>query len=159
MFSASVLIIVVTLGLVGWLAIISVLLIRTISHYNRLTKGVTKAELTEVLNTIVTLLRTLEKRSLSTEEAIRTLTADGKGHYQNIGIVRFNPFADTGGSQSFSMAVLDGRQSGVVLTSLYARTGNRWYVKEVVAGKGKDVALSKEEESAILKATRSGGTS
>ena len=38
------------------------------------------------------------------------------------------------------------------MTSLYARTGNRWYVKEVRSGKGKELELSKEEQSAIKRA-------
>jgi hypothetical protein len=42
------------------------------------------------------------------------------------------------------------------MTSLYARSGNRWYVKEVVGGKGKELALSKEEESVIQKAQHIG---
>jgi len=45
------------------------------------------------------------------------------------------------------------------VTSLYARAGNRWYIKEIIAGKGKDLALSKEEESAIDNAKHIGGIS
>lgn len=158
MLSASIVFIVITVGMVVWLSILSVLLIRTISHYNRLTKGVTKAELTEVLNTIVTLLRSLEKRSGSAEAAIHALTKDGAGHFQRIGIVRFNPFADTGGAQSFSIALLNDSNSGIVMTSLYARAGNRWYVKEVVAGKPSGLELSKEEAKAIEQAVVPGTT-
>lgn len=149
MISASVVVIVITLGIVVWLSILSVLLIRTISHYNRLTKGVTKAELTDVLNTIVKLLRSLEQRSSSAEAAIHALKREGRGHVRRIGIVRFNPFADTGGAQSFSIALLNDSNSGIVMTSLYARGGNRWYIKEVVAGKAGSLELSKEEMKAI----------
>ena len=50
------------------------------------------------------------------------------------------------------MAILDESDTGVVMTSLYARTGNRWYVKEVVKGKGKELELSREELAAITQA-------
>lgn len=76
----------------------------------------------------------------------------GLGHLQRIGIVRYNPFSDTGGAQSFSLALLDAAGTGIVITSLFARTGNRWYVKEITGGKGKGIDLSKEEEVAIRKA-------
>jgi hypothetical protein len=50
------------------------------------------------------------------------------------------------------MALLDGADNGVVMTSLYGRNGNRWYVKEIHSGKGKNLELSKEEETAIKQA-------
>ena len=49
--------------------------------------------------------------------------------FQRIGLVRFNPFEDTGGNQSFALALLDGRGDGFVVSSLHARTGTRVYAK------------------------------
>lgn len=143
-------------GLVIWMGIISVLLIRMISHYNRLSKGVTKAGLLEVLEGMFRSIHDLGARVDRIDKQTNKLTIDGSLHVQRIGIVRFNPFADTGGAQSFSMALLDAEGNVIVMTSLYARSGNRWYVKEVVGGKGKELALSKEEESVIQKAQHIG---
>ncbi len=143
-------------GFVLWLGIISVLLIRMISHYNRLSKGITKAGLSDVLEGMFRSVHNITGRVDTIEKHINELTVDGQLHVQRIGIVRFNPFADTGGAQSFSIALLDREGSGLVMTSLYARAGNRWYVKEVVRGKGKDLALSKEEEAVIEKAKHIG---
>ncbi len=151
-FNSSSLIIGIFIGLIVWLGIISVLLIRTISHYNRLTKGITQAGLTEVLQAIVDLLHTLQGRTAETEKKLTVLGKEGRVHFQRIGVVRFNPFADTGGAQSFTIALLNQDNSGIVMTSLYARAGNRWYVKEIAAGKGKGMELSKEESAAIEKA-------
>ena len=121
-------------------------------HYNRLTRGVSSATLSQVLNELLGELRTLKSRTRGVEESVERLDIDGKGHVQRIGVVRFNPFSDTGGAQSFTMAILDGNNDGVVMTSLYARSGNRWYVKQINNGKGKDIELSKEELSAIKQA-------
>lgn len=85
-------------------------------------------------------------------QTITKLEEEEKTHFQKIGIVRFNPFSDTGGSQSFTMALLDKEDNGVVMTSLYARTGNRWYIKSIKDGSGKDVELSREEKAAIKQA-------
>jgi hypothetical protein len=65
-----------------------------------------------------------------------------------IGVVRFNPFKDTGGDQSFVIALLDSNNSGLVLSSLYTREGNRVYAKPIEKGKS-IYHLSKEEETAI----------
>ncbi len=72
---------------------------------------------------------------------------------QKISIVRFNPFGDTGGDQSFSIAVLDGHNSGYVLTSIHGRQGTRSYIKPVDFGRSK-YSLSEEEKQAISQAMR-----
>lgn len=123
------------------------------SHYDRLTKGVSDATLTSVLTELLAVLKLLEKRVDVIERAIEEIHADGMNYVQRVGIVRFNPFSDTGGAQSFTIAMLDGHRSGIVMTSLYSRMGNRWYVKTVVKGQGKDMELSKEELSAIKEAS------
>jgi hypothetical protein len=72
---------------------------------------------------------------------------------QKISIVRFNPFDDTGGDQSFSLAVLDAHNSGYVLTSIHSRTGTRVYVKPIDLGKSK-YSLSEEERQALMQAEK-----
>lgn len=66
-----------------------------------------------------------------------------------VGVVRFNPFKDVGGNQSFAIALLDGKNSGLVISSLYARTGTRVYAKPINRGNPKKHALTEEEKQAI----------
>ncbi len=68
-----------------------------------------------------------------------------------VGVVRFNPFNDVGGDQSFVIALLDSKNSGVVISSLYSREGTRIYAKPIVDGDSK-YNLSDEEKEAIKKA-------
>lgn len=68
-----------------------------------------------------------------------------------VGVVRFNPFNNTGGDQSFAIALLDSTNSGIVISSLYLREGTRVYAKPIQELKSK-YPLSKEEEEAIKKA-------
>ena len=70
---------------------------------------------------------------------------------QRVGVVRFNPFPDTGGNQSFAVALLDSRGDGVVLSSLHSRAGTRLYLKQITTGKA-ETALSEEETEAIRRA-------
>ena len=72
--------------------------------------------------------------------------------FQHVGLVRFNPFEDTGGNQSFALALLDADGNGWVLSSLHARTGTRVYAKAIHGGRS-DGALSEEETAAIKQAT------
>ncbi|HEX3082465.1 MAG TPA: DUF4446 family protein, partial [Candidatus Saccharimonadia bacterium] len=81
------------------------------------------------------------------------LAITGATASQKISIVRFNPFGDTGGDQSFSLAVLDAHDSGYVLSSIHGRQGTRVYVKPVDFGKSK-YQLSAEEEQALSQAAK-----
>jgi hypothetical protein len=73
------------------------------------------------------------------------------GAFSRVGLVRFNPFEDTGGNQSFALAVLDGNGDGFVVSSLHARAGTRLYAKSVSRG-ASDSALSAEEAEALRQA-------
>ncbi len=70
---------------------------------------------------------------------------------QKKAIVRFNPFADTGGDQSFAMALLDENDDGVVLSSLHARDATRVYAKPVEKGKSR-YQLTDEEKQVLSNA-------
>lgn len=75
-------------------------------------------------------------------------------HIQKVGLVRFNPFPDTGGDQSFSLAILDGHDDGFVISSLHGRDYTRIFAKPVKNGKGEKFELSQEEQLAITKAVK-----
>lgn len=87
------------------------------------------------------------------DEAYRRLAASASLASQKLSIVRFNPFGDTGGDQSFVLAVLDAHNSGYVLTSIHGREGTRVYVKPIDSGKSK-YPLSDEEKQALGQAER-----
>lgn len=77
-----------------------------------------------------------------------TLEADGRLAFQRIGLVRFNPFDDTGGNQSFALALLDAADDGIVVSSLHARGVTRIYAKAVAGGRP-EATLSEEEAEAV----------
>ena len=77
-----------------------------------------------------------------------TLEARSRGSLQHVGIVRFNPFEDTGSDQSFAIALLDDRRDGIVLSSLHGRGQTRVFAKPVEGGESSH-QLSDEEAQAI----------
>ena len=100
------------------------------------------------------------KRQMKSEKEIKELFKSSRDLWkialksvQKIGIVRFNPFKDTGGDQSFAIALLDNSDSGLVISSLYSREGTRIYSKPIEKGKSK-YQLSDEEKMAIEKARK-----
>ncbi len=103
-------------------------------------------------------LKKLDENFINLSEEIERLKKESKFSVQKIGIIRFNPFKETGSDQSFSLAILDGNDDGTVITSLYTREENRVYGKPVRAGQS-EYLLSDEEKQAIEKAKNSKQTS
>lgn len=101
------------------------------------------------------------KKTNEVNGEIRKITADNKKIKSNlakcvqkVGVVRFNPFGDVGGNQSFVIALLDSSLSGVIIQSLYSREGVRVYSKQIKRGKS-EYTLGKEEKEAIRMADES----
>lgn len=84
-------------------------------------------------------------------ESISRLDKISQKSFQKMGIVRFNPFNETGGNQSFSIALLDAEKNGFVITSHYSREANRVYAKPIIGGESQ-YSLSDEEKRAISQA-------
>ena len=82
------------------------------------------------------------------EAKIRDLQEVQKVSIQKVGVVRYNPFKDDGGNLSFSVAMLDGRDNGLVITSMHGRDQNRIYTKPVKNGVS-EFTLTAEEQQAL----------
>ncbi|OGH12323.1 MAG: hypothetical protein A2776_02325 [Candidatus Levybacteria bacterium RIFCSPHIGHO2_01_FULL_40_10] len=140
---------IVFLILAIWSAILTFLFFRFYFFYMRLIKNGKKESITHIVDEVIT----REEENKKALDALRRdydkLNKDGASHIQKIGLVRFNPFKDTGGDQSFILALVDRENTGVVISSLHTRTGTRWYAKGVIKGKGVEHDLSEDEEKAL----------
>lgn len=67
---------------------------------------------------------------------------------RHVALVRYDAFADVGGRLSYSVALLDDSDSGLVLTTLAGKTDVRTYVRTISAGTP-DGSLTAEEQQAI----------
>lgn len=135
-----------------WLFILTIFIFRIYSHYNRLTKGISNKTLKSILDHLLSDLEISKKDIEILTKRCDTIEKEAKFHIQKIGLLRFNPFKDTGGDQSFILALLDYQDCGVVISGLYSRSGTRWYAKKVKNGKGVDHNLSDEEKNALKEA-------
>jgi Protein of unknown function (DUF4446) len=87
------------------------------------------------------------------QTALRELELRQNRAYQAVGIVRFNPFSDMGGDQSFALSMVDSYGDGFVISSLHGRTATRMYAKTVRRGQATQT-VSTEEQAAIEQAMR-----
>jgi hypothetical protein len=130
-------------GIASWLAIS-----RLKDRVNSMLGGSDPDTLESSLSRHAKRVQDVDERLLILNDEYTKLAAMTSLASQKISLVRFNPFGDTGGDQSFSLAVLDAHDSGYVLTSIHGREGTRVYVKPVDLGKSK-YTLSSEEQQAL----------
>lgn len=132
-----------------WLSLLSYILYTIASHYRKLVSTAKKENLKEILEAV---LAQGEKGSAQLEgiqAEIEKLHLDNLSHIQKVSMIRFNPFEDVGGEQSFSVCFLDGEGNGIVISSLHSRVGTRIYAKSIEKGQGKGFELSEEEQKAL----------
>lgn len=135
-----------------WNAILTILFLQFYLYYVKLIKNGKKESLVKLLDGIIAEQVNTKKAIDGLVAACVKLNEDGLLHIQKVGLLRFNPFKDTGGDQSFILALVDAADTGVIISSLHTRTGTRWYAKHVINGKGTEYELSREEEEALKSA-------
>jgi hypothetical protein len=132
-----------------WLALLTFYLHKITRHYHTLTQGINKKNLETIIENLIKDVGNAKNDVAKLINRCDTIEKNDIYHIQKIGLLRFNPFKDTGGDQSFILSFADARDSGVVITGLYSRSGLRWYAKRVVEGKGIDNELSEEEKKTL----------
>ena len=149
--TVTVIVLAVLVGLlVIGIAVLALRLRRLVSDQRRALDGVE----VDVIATLARVRRRLDELDAAAAEA-RThsegVAADVRRTLSRIGVVRYDAYADIGGAQSFSAALLDEHGDGVVITSITGRNDGRTYLKSVVEGQGSQ-PLSDEEQAAVAAA-------
>ena len=126
--------------LIGWL-VLGVRVRRLNQRLQRLTAGENAGNLEEVLTSHLATVSQLHRRMEAIEQAVGVLQSQIPHCLQQINLKRYDAFEDVGGEQSFSMALLDAKGDGIVLTSVYSRMDVRVYAKAIQNGKPSHIIL------------------
>lgn len=136
-----------------WLTIISVVIYRIWFLFAKITKGVEVKDLKKVLEKVLDQEEQSQREISEIKKKIDWLESDGKLHMQKVGLTRFNPFKELGGDHSFSLAILNSEDSGIIITSLHTRDRTRVYMKDIKNGKSES-ELSADEKKALIQARK-----
>lgn len=135
-----------------WLLFLTTVLWRMLVHYNKLSEGAGGKGLKVLLEDLLREAAVNKKDIENLRNYCDRIGKEGEFHIQKVGLLRFNPFKDTGGDQSFILSLLDNNETGVIISGLYSRSGLRWYAKKVLNGKGMEHELSDDEKKALREA-------
>jgi hypothetical protein len=134
--------------LVGFMIYLTLRLRRVETSYRTLTTGTSAGNLETVLEDHVRQVHQATKRVSELDELTHRLEYASRSHIQRLGFLRFNPFRDSGGDQSFALVLADQNGEGVVISGLHGRDGTRVYAKPLAAWKSV-YPLTDEEQQAI----------
>jgi len=141
------------LGLGGWLAFIEYRYRQLANSFRMLLTGRGGADLEATLIDFVARMDRVEQLTQGMDNRVSGVEVKLPYLVQHIGVVRFNPFSDKGGDQSFVMAILDDHADGAVISALHSRVDVRVYAKPVVGGQS-TYTLTSEEKDAIARAMK-----
>ncbi len=141
--------------LAAWLAALTIIFIFLYRRFSKVFSTEKNPSIDKILDQLIASAKKNEGEIKKNQEQIKILAKEGQFHIQKIGLMRFNPFAETGGNQSFSLALLDGNNNGFVISSLHNREETRVYAKIVKKGEAeKEMPFSEEEKEAIRQALK-----
>ncbi len=121
---------------------------KIMKRYKRLMRGMNNKNLEAMLVEHLNAVREVEDKLEDVNRNYTFLSKKLSNCIQKVGIVRYNPFGQIGSNQSFSIALLDEHNNGIVLTGLFTRSNSSIYAKPIQALKS-DYPLSDEEKEAI----------
>lgn len=125
---------------------------RIIKKYRLLIKGLSEKNAEDLMVSYSEELDKVKKEIVgSIETRISDLESRIPTCLRNIGMITYNAFDNIGNNMSFSIAAIDDKKNGLVLTGIYTRENSYVYAKEILNGKSKK-DLSNEEREALNKA-------
>ena len=137
---------------VFYIIVLSYFLWRALAHYRRLVGKTKGADLKLILEKQLYKLEIVKSDVGEVKKRLNSVELQLPTHIQRTGLVRFNPYQELGGDQSFALALLDRDGSGIIISALHSRTSSRIYAKPVTNGKEGKYKLSNEEKEAVKKA-------
>jgi hypothetical protein len=136
-----------------WTINLQVKLKKLKKRYEVLINGNGVADLEHIIVDIQEALNRKDLRLNQHEDALRKLKDKISGNKGNMSVLRYKAFGDHGSDLSFSIALLDDKRDGVVLTGIYHSEANFIYAKPVTDGQSQ-YKLTPEEVSVIHQASQ-----
>lgn len=133
--------------IVFWNLVLSFLYFKSTPLYKKILRK--SAIPTSDLKSLLSVVREHQDRLDRIVSELQLLKKSDLKNISGVGVVRFNPFNDSGSNQSFSIALIDKELNGIVLTSLHGRAGTRIYSKAIKLGEKEGFELSEEEKEAL----------
>jgi len=121
------------------------------TKYRKLSRGIENKNMEEIINGYLDRVEEVAKEGNEIKALYDSMDQKLKGCLQKVSVVRYRAFEDVGSDLSFSVAALDERNNGLVLTGLFGRNESTTYAKPIDRGISR-YDLSSEEKQVLKEA-------
>jgi len=121
--------------------------------YNRFMNLEGEKNIEELLDIIIDRTELINSKNKDIEKRISSIEDSLLNCIQKVGVIRYNAFDNMGSDLSYSIALLDNKNNGIIISGIYSRDSSSTYAKPIVNGKSK-YALSDEEVQALDEAIK-----
>ncbi len=125
--------------------------LRTEKRLKRFFSGKKGRDLEDTIMLLEQKIVNLEKAKANIESELATINNKLKKSIRGLETIRYNPFPDQGGNQSFALGILNEDGDGVVISSLYSRERMSVFAKPIKNGTS-EYELTGEEKEVLEKA-------
>lgn len=138
----------VNVAILGWLIFLTAKYQEILKKSRRLFSGKISGNLEKTVEDYLKGVKEVEDHCFALDAEVKMVRKMAEDGLHKVGFIRYNPFGDVGGNQSFSLCLLDSTENGFVISSIHSREGTRVYSKKISKGES-DYNLSEEEIKAI----------
>jgi hypothetical protein len=131
-----------------------ILIIITIRLYKRLnlfTRGAHGASLESTMRTLLQDHETSVRHHHELSSFVKNIHNRVTDSHRGFSLIKYNAFDTVGGNQSFSLALLDEKGTGMVLSSLYNRERSNIFAKPITSFSS-EIELTPEEQLVLSQA-------
>lgn len=148
----------IIIGLAALVVILMILMIVNVVQMSKLKKNyrifMTGKNAKTLEDTLIKRLDQVDELMVANkanEKNIKALFQNMQLTYQKMGLVKYDAFHEMGGKLSFSLAMLDMKNNGFIISAMHTREGCYTYIKEIVDGNS-IIVLSEEDQEALNQA-------
>jgi hypothetical protein len=128
--------------------VLAIFVFRANTRINRLLQGKDAKDLEDSFNYLIEEIKRMNENQEITEKTLRNLNSRIRKSITGFKTVRFNPFPESGGNQSFAIALMNEEGDGLIISSLYSREKMSVFAKPIKGNKS-EFELTVEEKQAL----------
>ncbi len=128
--------------------VLAIFVFRANSRVNRLLQGKDAKSMEDTFKYLLEESRRMNDNQVIIEKTLHNLNARIRKSLTGFKTIRFNPFPESGGNQSFAIALINEEGDGFIISSLYSREKTSVFAKPIKGGKS-EYELTEEEKKAL----------
>ncbi|MGB9679701.1 MAG: DUF4446 family protein [Thermoanaerobacteraceae bacterium] len=136
-----------------YILILNTKFIKINSKYKKVIKSLNKGDIFDAVSEISKENEDIKEDLKKMQLNYNMLEKEVKTSIKKVGIVRYNAFSDVGSDLSFSIALLDSNDNGIIISGIYGRNDTATFAKPIEKSQSK-YPLSAEEIQAIERAKK-----